>query len=61
MVEKKYKIFIGISPISSKGYSAILYDVEDFDDFNYIGETDYFFHPEEADEAGIIFALENLI
>jgi len=45
-----HKIFIVISPISGKGYGAILCDVRDFDDFNYIGETDHFFHPEEAIE-----------
>ena len=56
-----YKIYIVISPVSNKGYGAILCDVGDFDDFNYIGETDYFFHPEEAVEAGIKYTLENLI
>ena len=56
-----YKIYIVVSPISGKGYNAILCDVSDFDDFNYIGETDYFFHPEEAVEAGIKYCLENLI
>ena len=56
-----HKIHITISPISGKGYGAILCDVGDFDDFNYIGETDFFFHPEQAVEAGIKYALENLI
>lgn len=56
-----HKIYITISPVSGKGYGAILCDVGDFDDFNYIGETDYFFHPEEAVEAAIKYALENLI
>lgn len=56
-----YKIYIVISPVSGKGYGAILCDVGDFDDFNYIGETDYFFHPEEAIEAAIKYSLENLL
>ena len=56
-----HKIYIVISPISGKGYGAILCDVGDFDDFNYIGETDYFFHPEEAVEAALKYSLENLI
>lgn len=56
-----HKTHIVISPISSKGYGAILCDVGDFNDFNYIAETDYFFHPEEAIEAAIKYTLENLI
>ena len=56
-----HKIHIVISPTSGKGYSAILCDVRDFDDFNYIGETDYFFHTEEAVEAALKYVLENLI
>ena len=60
-LREEHKIYIVISPVSGKGYGAILCDVGDFDDFNYIGETDYFFHPEEAVESGIKYALENLI
>ena len=56
-----HNVFIVISPVSSKGYGAVLCDVGDFDDFNYIGETDYFFHPEEAIEAALKFILKNLI
>ena len=56
-----HKIHIEISPVSGKGYGAILCDVGDFDDFNYIGETDYFFHAEEAAEAALKYSLENLI
>lgn len=56
-----HKIFIVIQPVSGKGYGAVLCDVGDFDDFNYIGETDYFFHPEEAVEAALKYVLENLI
>ena len=56
-----HNIFIVISPVSNKGYGAVLCDVGDFDDFNYIGETDYFFHPEEAIEAALKFILKNLI
>ena len=60
-LRKVHKIHIVISPTSGKGYSAILCDVGDFDDFNYIGETDYFFHTEEAVEAALKYCLENLI
>ena len=60
-LREEHKIYIVISPVSGKGYGAILCDVGDFDDFNYIGETDYFFYPEEVVEAGIKYALENLI
>lgn len=56
-----HKIHITISPVSGKGYNATLCDVGDFDDFNYIGETDYFLHPEEAVEAALKICLENLI
>lgn len=56
-----HNIFIVISPISCKGYGAILCDVGDFDDCYYLEETDYFFHPEEATEAALKYTLENLI
>ena len=60
-LREEHKICIVISPISGKGYTAILCDVSDFDDFNYIGETYYFFHPEEAVEAALKYSLKNLI
>lgn len=60
-IDGEGKIYICISSISGKGYGAILCYIGDFDDFNYIGETDYFFHPEEAVEAGIKYTFENLI
>ena len=56
-----HKIHIVIQPICRKGYNAILCDIADFDDFNYIAETNFFFHPEEAVEAGLKYVLENLV
>lgn len=56
-----YHIHIVIQPISGKGYNGIMCDVSNFDDFNYISETDFFLHPEEAVEAALKHTLENLI
>ena len=60
-LREKYHIHIIIEPVSGKGYNGIMCDVGDFDDFNYISETDFFLHPEEAVEAALKYVLENLI
>ena len=56
-----HHIHIGINPISGKGYNATIYDVEDFDDYGIIFDTESFFHVEETCEVAIKYCLENLI
>ena len=56
-----HHIHIAVNPIAHKGYIAIIYDVADFDDYGIVSDTECYFHPEEAVEAALKFALENLI
>ena len=56
-----HNIHIGINPISGEGYNATIYDVADFDDYEIISDTKFFFHVEEACEAAVKHCLEKLI
>ena len=56
-----YHIYIGINPISEKGYNATIYDVADFNDYGIISDTESFFHVEETCEVAIKHCLKNLI